>query len=42
MKIYPDVIREFEREHKITNIILLGEDGAVRNIEIMDFMEEEG
>jgi hypothetical protein len=25
MKIYPDVIKEFEREHKITNIILLGE-----------------
>lgn len=27
-------IREFEKEHKIRNIILLGEDGAIRNIEI--------
>jgi len=27
-------IREFEEEHTIRNIILLGEDGAIRNIEI--------
>ena len=29
-------IREFEEEHIIRNIILLGEDGAIRNIEIGD------
>lgn len=31
-----DIIKEFEIEHKITNIILLGEDGAIRNIEVGD------
>jgi len=35
-------IKEFEEEHTIRNIILLGEDGAIRNIEMEDkeVMEE--
>lgn len=31
-----EIIKGFEEEHKITNIILLGKDGAIRNIEIRD------
>lgn len=31
-----NIIEEFEVEHKIKNIILLGEDGAIRNLVISD------
>lgn len=33
---YNNIIADFEREHKIKNIILLGVDGAISNIEVED------
>jgi len=36
-----EIINEFDREHIIKQVILIGEDGAVKNIELNNEIEDE-